>query len=159
MSDAKTKRSTPAEQEAALMDSAEEMFEKSASALSAEDQEKFAKVDADRFEDRPPAGPDDKDATKDDDETPTRPTDTRWGSKPSIRGQMAEQPSSVRLVNPETKILTLSKPADLAEYNRLLKASADPETPTLAISVLEKQPYEGSWVVFITYQEVQYMQF
>ncbi len=44
MSDAKTKRSTPAEQEAALMDSAEEMFEKSASALSAEDQEKFGRT-------------------------------------------------------------------------------------------------------------------
>jgi len=159
MSDAKTKRLTPAEQEAALMLNAEELFEKSASVLSAEDQEKFVKVDADRFEDRPPAGPDDKDATKDDDETPARPTDTRWGSKPSIREQMTEKPSSVRLVNPETKILTLSKPADLAEYNRLLKASADPEAPTLAISVLEKQPYEGSWVVFITYQEVQYMQF
>ena len=133
------------------MSNAEELFEKSASVLSVDDQEKFVKVDADRFEDRPPAGPDDKDAAKDaakdDDETPARPTDTRWGSRPSIRGQMAEQPATVRLANPETKILSLSKPADLAEYNRIQKAAADPEAPTLAISALDKQPYEGSWVV------------
>ena len=142
------------------MSNAEELFEKSASVLSAEDQDKFVKVDAGRFEDRPPVGPDDKDATKDDDdETPARPTDTRWGSRPSIRGQMAEQPATVRLANPETKILSLSKPADLAEYNRIQKAAADPEAPTLAISALDKQPYEGSWVVLITFQEVQYMQF
>ena len=141
------------------MSNAEELFEKSASVLSVDDQEKFVKVDADRFEDRPPAGPDDKDAAKDDDETPARPTDTRWGSRPSIRGQMGEQPATVRLANPETKILSLSKPADLAEYNRIQKAAADPEAPTLAISALDKQPYEGSWVVLITFQEVQYMQF
>ena len=116
------------------MSNAEELFEKSASVLSVDDQEKFVKVDADRFEDRPPAGPDDKDAAKDaakddDDETPARPTDTRWGSRPSIRGQMAEQPATVRLANPETKILSLSKPADLAEYNRIQKAAASSRWP------------------------------
>lgn len=91
-------------------------------------------------------------------EKPVTSSKTRWLPTPSVRNQMVEHPLTVRYANPETKVLSLSKPEDLREFNRIQKASSDIEAPTLSITELEKQQHAGSWTVLITFYEVQYTQ-
>lgn len=125
------------------------LFEKSAATNYSVDE--FIKVEESRFEDRPVL-------VEEPTDLPASTSDASWGSRPTVRRQMQEHPHTVRLVNPETKVLNLADPAALKEFNRIQRCSSDLEAPTLAITELEKQQHEGTWSVFVTFCEVQYMQ-
>lgn len=83
-------------------------------------------------------------------------TEANWFSQPTVKDQIIRYPESVRMVDPETKVLSMSNPAHVAELNRIQKASADPIARTLAITEYERQTFEGSWTVFLTFCKVQY---
>jgi hypothetical protein len=146
-----------AEQELELLEHADELFEKSAASVAEETD--YVRVEESRFEDRPPVAPDDEDEDENEKEERRRSSSSMiWGAKPTLRNQLQEQPRTVRFVDPETKMLDLSKAADLKEYNRIQRAAADLESPTLAVQEIDKQKHEGTWVVLITFCTVQYMQ-
>jgi hypothetical protein len=134
------------------LDFAEDFLEKSAGDISVTD---LLEADSDRLEDRNEAEIE-VDADKADTQITKELEAGAWRSAPSVRNQAVKYPDTIRLADPETKILNLSDTAQLAEYNRIQKASADQDTRTLAITELDRQIFEGSWVVFITFFKVQY---
>ena len=149
-------KKTASQQEADLLENAEEIMEKSAAVdgdAAVPAMVEFTPSEPDRFEERPEVSPDEE---EEEEEAPT--TRAKWGDAPSVRNQMLDHPSTVRLADPETKILDLSKPADLKEYNRIQKAASDEEAPTLAITEVERQQTDGSWTALITFHQVQYQQ-
>lgn len=104
-----------------------------------------------RFEDRVAEVPE---ADDDEDMPPKRVIE--WSRTPSVRDQETRYPGTTRHVEPETKVLDLSKPKELEEFNRIQRANFNPDNPTLAIIELDRQPHNGSWAVFVTYCQVQY---
>jgi hypothetical protein len=136
--------------EAEFLAAAESLLEKSA-AVPEDFETPADEVGSDRLEDRPTV-----DDSEPDDEDSDRPAENEWVSKPTVRHQARLYPDSVRHVDPETKVLNLSSAPQLAELNRIQKAAADPEAPTLYIAEMAKQPFEGSWVVYVTFYKVQY---
>lgn len=149
MSDTRKADLTREEQESRLMASLSDVMEKAASA-DAPALEDFVEVDGDRFSDRVVEEVDEEDAPAASEEEST------WMSRPSVKDQIVRYPESIRRVDPETKILQMKDPAQLAEYNRIQKQSSDPISPSLAIMECDRQPFEGSWVTLITYCKVQY---
>jgi hypothetical protein len=146
-----------AEQELALLDHADELFEKSAALVA--DEKEYVRVESSRFEERPVVAPDDADEDEEEKEEQRRSSSSMiWGDRPTMRNQLQEQPRTVRFVDPETKMLDLSKAAELKEYNRIQRAASDLESPTLAVQEVDKQKHEGTWIVLITFCKVQYMQ-
>ena len=151
----RTHPSTAREQEQAFLTAADELFEKSAAAAAPEDAAQFTQVEESRFEDRAPEPPE---PTQEEEKTIVPTSSSKWLGRPSVRTQMQEYAQTVRLVNPETMLLNLAVPDELKEFNRIQRASSDQEAPTLAITEIEKQKYEGTWTVLLTFCEVQYMQ-
>jgi hypothetical protein len=134
-----------------LLAGAEDLLEKSASAPG---KDEFLDDEDDRFESRvvvQSAAADEEEA-----EAEEEARTAEWGPQPTVRDQFLRHPDSVRLADPETKVLNLSDKAQLDEFNRIQRASSDPEKPTLSIVELEKQPFQGSWTVLVTFSKVQY---
>ena len=122
------------------------------SAADAPPKAQFVDVEPERLKIRPEPAPEEPE------EEEKLPENSIWGDRPTVRNQVDLYPDSVRFVDPETKILDLSKAEDLIEFNRILKASDDHEAATLRMTDVERQFHEGSWSVFVTYHKVQYLQ-
>lgn len=141
---------TAAQREQLLLDSADDIMEKAASAAPA--MADFIKDESSRMEDRPEVAPDEEV----EEVAPT--SRAQWGTSPSVRNQLTERPDTVRWVEPETKVLDLSDDLQLAEYNRIQQAAAHTTSPTLAISDCERQTHNGGWTALVTFYKVQYQQ-
>lgn len=139
-----------AEQEEQFLAQADDFLEKSAAVAEAMDEKEFVTVEPSRMEDRIEPTPDEEE-----DEEPA-PHAGEWRTTPSVKDQAERYPESVKLADPETKILDLSKEEDLKEFNRIQKAAGNTSAPTLAITDLEKQQVNGSWTVFVTFNKVLY---
>ena len=145
---------TAADEEAALLDAADAIMEKSAATVDSTvpARRDFVPDDADRLEERvtPPPSPDEE-------EEEEEYSSTVWGDKPSVRDQAIKHPSTVRMTDPETKVFKIADETQLREFNRIQKGTADPEAPTYAISEIDKSTIPGSWVVTfykILYQKI-----
>lgn len=143
-------------QEDEFMRDAVVLLEKSASEEDAILQDSVV-VEADRFEERSETPEAEEDTSDEDgDELERRLASRGWSSSPSVKDQAERFPESVRLVDPETKILDLSNPTQLAEYNRLQKESSDVNKRKIAIAELERQQANGTWQALVTFYRVEY---
>lgn len=134
-----------------LIASIDDVMSKSAAVAESLGEPTPALVDEERFEDRVEISNVEVDL-----EITEEVTEANWFSQPTVKDQIIRYPESVRMVDPETKVLSMSNPAHVAELNRIQKASADPIARTLAITEYERQTFEGSWTVFLTFCKVQY---
>ena len=135
-----------------LLASIEDVMAKSAAVAESLGEITTTPDDDERFEDRVEIPEVTEEAPEDTVDT----TEANWYPQPTVKDQIIRYPDSVRLVDPETKVLNMSNPAHVAELNRIQKASANPIARTLAISEYERQTFEGSWTVFLTFCKVQY---
>jgi hypothetical protein len=140
--------------ESRLLDGLDEMMK---SAVTQEDTG-FVDVEPARFEAR-------VEVTKEDDEPEPEPepesqheTSSRgtWLNRPSVRNQAINHPDTVRMVNPVTRLIDPQDENQLAEFNRIQMESSK-EAPTLAITTLDRQFFEGKWFIFMTYSTVEYL--
>ena len=145
---------TAADEEAALLDAADEIMEKSAATAVAGGEaavparREFIADDPDRFEDRPEPSPDEEE------EEEKAPVNTEWMDSPSVRNQAELHPDTVRMADPETKVFDISDAEQLKEFNTIQKGVAHPTAPTHAITEIDKETIKGSWVV--TFYRIQY---
>lgn len=147
------------ESELKFLRDAADLLTKSASTAEALEVD-LTSEDSSRFAEReqPVSGPSDDDEADDSaqEETATRQAREGWATTPSVKDQVNRYPDSIRMIDPETKVLDLSNPAHLAEYNRLQRESADLTKRKLAITELERQAVNGTWVALVTYYRVEY---
>lgn len=86
-------------------------------------------------------------------EIPT--AENRWQSKPSVPDQFIKHNETIRGVNPTTVVLDLREPGDLDKLNEIQNRTVG-DNPTAAIMVMERQQFEGSWSVYLTYETIEY---
>ena len=80
----------------------------------------------------------------------------QWGSAPSVRDQIGEHPSTVRMVEPVSLVLDPQDEGDLKKLNDIQRKAADPDSPQVAITDYERKFHDGRWSVFLTYAKIQY---
>ena len=63
-----------------------------------------------------------------------------------------------KLGHPKAKLFKLSEEKDVEEYNKLLaQIGSEGEDPQITNLTLDKQFYEGSYVILATYNEIWYI--
>jgi hypothetical protein len=86
------------------------------------------------------------------------PTKDVWLKDPSVVGQMIEHPTTVRYLPMQVKVFNLSDAKDAEEYGALWAKFTDVKGPRVRISETDRQFYEGTYHVFIMFQDVEYKQ-
>jgi hypothetical protein len=138
-----------------FLGAADELMKAAAADLGIAESAFMAPVEESRFEARidVPPPPADEDDEEEEDQTDSS---GQWLSAPSVRNQSTKFPDTVRLAEPKTVILDLANTEHLKELNRLQAESAV-TNPSLSITELDRQFYQGKWSVYLTYCKVQYL--
>lgn len=78
-------------------------------------------------------------------------------NKAFFKGQ-SRQPGMYKLGYPKSKLFTLSTQEDLEQYNSFLaQIGGEGEDPQIANLTIDKQFYEGKFVILASYNEVWYI--
>lgn len=78
-----------------------------------------------------------------------------WSEEPSTEQQMLTDIDTVRLVKPQADVLRLSNPEELKKWNDIL-TKADGGAPSIVITESERNFYEGSYVIYVSFSRVEY---
>lgn len=90
-------------------------------------------------------------------DTELAPIPDGWDDKPTFRDQGTKIPESVTQGPPTTRPLNLSVKEDLDFLNDLQKKAHDPSGPRSVILGIDRQFYNGSWYVHLTYSRIIYL--
>jgi len=81
----------------------------------------------------------------------------KWGPSPSVPDQFSKLPSTVRRRKVETLMTDVANEAQLQHWNSLQQRALDP-SPTIVLSQVERQFYEGKWLILATVTTLEYQQ-
>ena len=86
-----------------------------------------------------------------------RPSTAQWGPAPSVPEQFSKLPDTVRRSKIETLMTDVTDEAQLKHWNSLQQRSLD-SSPTVMLSQVERQFYEGKWLILATVTTLEYQQ-
>lgn len=86
-----------------------------------------------------------------------RPSTAQWGPAPSVPDQFSKLPDTVRRSKIETLMTDVTDEAQLKHWNSLQQRSLD-ASPTVMLSQVERQFYEGKWLILATVTTLEYQQ-